>query len=57
MNRVIAIVNYLTEGSGRPVYSPTGPGRDARFVVDRPLIEQTVEVNNARLDNDRIAEI
>jgi hypothetical protein len=56
MNRVIATVRYLKEGSGRPVYSPTGPGRDAGFVVDRGLIEQTVEVEDARLHADRVAQ-
>jgi hypothetical protein len=56
MNKVIATINYLSEGSGRPVYSPTGPGRDAKFVVDRPLIEQMVEVDNARLDDARMSQ-
>lgn len=51
MSPVIATVSYLSEGEGRPVYSPSGPGRDARFVVDRPLIDQSVEVEDARTQN------
>lgn len=53
MNKVNATVSYLSEGSGRPVYSPTGPGRGARFEVDRPLIDQIVEIEDARLDRAR----
>lgn len=56
MNRVNTTVSYLSQGGGRPVYSPTGPGRDARFLVDRPLIEQAVEVEDARLLTDRMAQ-
>jgi hypothetical protein len=56
MNRVIATVCYLSEGSGKPVYSPSGPGRDAKFVVDRALIEHPVEVENGRLQPDRMAQ-
>lgn len=53
MNRIIATVSYLKKGSGRPVYSPTGPGRDAKFEVDRALIKQTVEVEDERLNANR----
>jgi hypothetical protein len=56
MNRVNATVSYLSEGDGRPVYSPSGPGRDAQFVVDRALLEQTVEIEDARLDKERMAQ-
>lgn len=56
MSGVIATVCYLSEGSGKPVYSPSGPGRDAKFVVDRALIEQPVEIENGRFQANRIAQ-
>ena len=56
MNSVSATVSYLSKGSGRPVYSPTGPGRNASFAVDRALIDQTVEIEDARLQADKMAQ-
>ena len=62
MSNVTATVCYLSEGLGnglekkkdRPVYSPTGPGRNAKFVVDRPLIKSDVEVMDARSHGNSI---
>ncbi|MFT6371872.1 MAG: hypothetical protein ACJAZT_000602 [Gammaproteobacteria bacterium] len=56
MNRVVATVSYLTKGSGKPIYSPSGSGRDAKFVVDRALIEHPVEVEDARLQADKVGQ-
>jgi hypothetical protein len=56
MNRVVATVNYLSKGSGKPIYSPTGAGRDAKFVVDRALIEHPVEVEDARLQAGKVGQ-
>ena len=51
MSKVTANICYLSEGTGRPIYSPTGPGRNAKFEVDRDLVTCKVEVSDARQDN------
>lgn len=56
MSNVTATVSYLSEGPKhkRPVYSPTGPGQDAKFVVDRALVNIEVDVEDARHRSDGI---
>jgi hypothetical protein len=56
MNRVVATVSYLSKGSGKPIYSPTGVGKNAKFLVDRPLVEHSVEVEDARLQRSKVGQ-
>jgi len=56
MNRVVATVSYLSKGSGKPIYSSAGVGRNAQFLVDRPLIEYSVVVENARLQRPQVGQ-
>jgi len=56
MSQVFATVSYLSKGSGKPIYCPTGAGRNAKFVVDRPLVEYPVEVEDARLQRSNLGQ-